>query len=227
MCGRFAFFSPHESVVDLFAIEGVADVEPRFNIAPTQAVPAVRSAAGSRRLSMLHWGLVPFWAKDPAIGNRMINARAESLGEKPSFRNAYKRRRCLVLASGFYEWRKEGQAKTPYYITREDQRPFAMAGLWESWKGGDADGSLESCTIVTTRPNALMEKLHNRMPVILDGVGTERWLDAALTEPADLESLLRPAPVQGWMAYPVSRRVNNPRNEGPELIQPAGDALTA
>lgn len=168
---------------------------------------------------MLRWGLVPFWAKDLAIGNRMINARAETVAEKPSYRNAYKTRRCLILANGFYEWRKEANGKIPYYITTEDESPFAFAGLWERWDSKDSDETLQTTTIITADANEFMESLHHRMPIILQAQAADRWLSG------DNELIHNVAeitpPLKAWA---VDRRVNNARNEGPELIEPGKSA---
>jgi putative SOS response-associated peptidase YedK len=219
MCGRFAFYSPSEATAALFGASGQIAIAPRYNIAPTQDVAAIRAADnGSRELTLLRWGLIPFWAKDPAIGNRMINARAETVAEKPAFRAAYRRRRCLVLADGFYEWRKEPSGKTPYFISQADGRAFAFAGLWERWQKSDEDQSIESTTIITTAANTFMASLHHRMPVIVQPEMADRWLsgsDEALT------SALASAPrLQAW---PVSRAVNNPRHDGDSLIAAEGD----
>lgn len=229
MCGRFAFYSPDEAVVRLFDVSDMAPVEPGYNLAPTQRVPVVRAAAnGQRRLDPLRWGLVPFWAKDLSIGNRMINARAETVAEKPAFRAALRKRRCVVLANGFYEWQRVGDRKRPFYITREDGEPFAMAGLWESWRERDvADAQdTETCTIITTGPNALMEQIHRRMPVILDPEPVGQWLDGD-SGVAELQNLLAPYTGGGFVAVPVSTRVNNARNQGAELIEPAGEIVRA
>ena len=219
MCGRFAFYSPSEATAALFGASGALDLKPRYNIAPTQDIAAIRDTADGRELTMLRWGLVPFWAKDPSIGNRMINARAETVAEKPSFRAAFRRRRCLVLADGFYEWRKEGAGKTPYLISLASGEPFALAGLWEHWKAKESDETIDSATLITTEANAFMQQLHHRMPVILEPTTAERWLagDDVLDELADAGPQLQ--------AWPVDRRVNNARNEGEELIVPAGDVL--
>lgn len=217
MCGRYAFFSPAESVRTLFGVDVPLEIAPRYNIAPTQYVPAVRAGDGhGRALAMLHWGLVPFWAKDRTIGNRLINARAETLAEKPSFRNALRKRRCLVLADGFYEWRSESGARQPYFIRRKDGQPFAMAGLWERWeKEGDV---LESCTIVTTEANAFMRPLHHRMPAILPESAQAAWLAVDEAGESGVTGLLQPLQGDLLRADRVSTRVNNPRNEGPELL---------
>ena len=216
MCGRFAFYSPSEATTALFGVHTDVAIEPRYNISPTQFIAAVRDAdPDTRELVMLRWGLVPFWAKDPAIGNRMINARAETVAEKPSYRNAYKKRRCLILASGFYEWRKEGGVKTPYFITTEDDSPFAFAGLWERWDSKETDESLQTTTIITADANQFMESLHHRMPIILQSKSADRWL-AGDNDLIHNVAEITP-PLKAWA---VDRRVNNARNEGPELIKP-------
>jgi len=223
MCGRFAFYSPAEAAAELFRVHATAGIEARFNIAPTQFVASIREGEqGKRELVMLRWGLVPFWAKDPSIGNRMINARSETVEEKPSFRNAYRHRRCLVLADGFYEWRKAGDAKTPYFISTADRKPFAFAGLWEAWSSKDKSESLQTATILTTEANEFMATLHDRMPVILVPETADRWLSGDNDLIAEA-STIAPA-LQAW---PVGRRVNNARNEGADLIEPAGEAITA
>lgn len=223
MCGRFAFYSPHEAVVRLFGVAPDPAIEPRYNIAPTQFVATVRSDAEHRRaLAMLHWGLVPSWAKERAIGARMINARAETLGEKPSFRNAWRKRRCLVLADGWYEWQRSGSVKQPYFISFADGEPFGMAGLWESWRD-PADGNLlESCTIVTTAAAPEIAHVHDRMPVIVPAGRHEQWLDPRISDTSGLEPVLVPWAGGGLQARPVSRRVNDARNEGAALVAPLG-----
>jgi putative SOS response-associated peptidase YedK len=169
---------------------------------------------------MLRWGLVPFWAKDPAIGNRMINARAETVAEKPSYRAAFRHRRCIVLADGFYEWRKEGDAKTPYFISLASGEPFGLAGLWENWKDKDSDASLQTTTLITTAANEFMTSMHHRMPVIVHPDSANDWLSGA----ADfLQQAANNAPA--LQAWPVDRRVNNARNEGAELIDATGTLL--
>lgn len=222
MCGRFAFYSPSEATAALFGVSDVPALKPRYNIAPTQDIAAIRvTAENTRELVMLRWGLVPFWAKDPSIGNRMINARAETVAEKPSFRTAYRKRRCLVLADGFYEWRKESGANTPYFISLAKGVPFAFAGLWESWQAKESDESLQTATIVTTAASQFMSTLHQRMPVVLEEAAADRWLngdEGILSELADTGPVFR--------AWPVDRQVNNARNEGPDLIVPAGETLS-
>ena len=223
MCGRFAFYSPHEAVTRLFGVAVVADIEPRWNIAPTQYIAAVRTGDGGRRaLAMLHWGLVPSWAKERSIGARMINARGETLREKPSFRNAYKRRRCLVLADGYYEWQRSGSVKQPFFISFTDGEPFGMAGLWESWKDPASGEPLESCCIVTTAPASSVAHVHDRMPVIIPAEARAQWLDAANADVERLDRLLVPWAAAGLVARPVSRRVNDARNQGADLAEPLG-----
>ena len=217
MCGRFAFYSPAEAAVALFGATSPAPVAARYNIAPTQFIAAIRSIEGADPgLAMLRWGLVPFWAKDVSIGNRMINARAETLAEKPSFRNALKKRRCLVLADGYYEWHRDGDLKTPWYISQQDGQPMAFAGLWESWNDPDSESRLETATIITTEANQFLQRLHHRMPVILNVEQAREWLDTS-TDLAQGRARLQ--------AWPVDRRVNNARNEGSDLIDPVGSAL--
>ena len=215
MCGRFAFYSPSEATAALFGVSGALPVEARYNIAPTQFVAAIRNGEDNNpELAMLRWGLVPFWAKDPSIGNRMINARAETVAEKPAFRAAYRHRRCLVLADGFYEWHREGSVKTPYYISSADGQPFAFAALWENWNSKDTDESVQSTTLITTEANDFMASLHQRMPVVLTPDTAPRWLqggDDALGNALENMPELR--------AWAVDRRVNNARNEGADLIE--------
>ena len=217
MCGRFAFYSPGEATAALFGVSGAIPVEARYNIAPTQYIAAIRNVgADGRELTMLRWGLVPFWAKDPSIGNRMINARAETVAEKPSYRAAYRHRRCLVLADGFYEWHTEGGVKTPYYISAADGEPFAFAALWENWQSKISDESIQSTTLITTAADEFMSTLHHRMPVILRSDTADRWL-------AGDDDLIDFAASHGpqLRAWAVDRRVNNARNEGADLIEAA------
>ena len=222
MCGRFAFYSPSEATAALFGVATSADVVPRFNIAPTQFIAAVRrDEQDAPEVAMLRWGLVPFWARDPSIGNRMINARAETVAEKPSFRNAYKKRRCLILADGFYEWRKEGDGKTPYFISLADSSPFAFAGLWENWNSKENDESLQTAAIITTAATEFMAQLHQRMPVVLGPDQADRWLGG---DPELLSEAIGNSPK--FQAWPVDRKVNNARNENATLIDPAGETIS-
>ncbi len=221
MCGRFAFYSPSEAAAALFGVSASIEVEPRYNIAPTQYVAAIRSGdSESRELVMLRWGLVPFWAKDPSIGNRMINARAETVAEKPSYRAAYRKRRCLVLADGFYEWHKEDGGKVPYFISPANSTPFAFAALWEHWQSKDSDESLQSTTLITTSANDYMSRLHHRMPVVLEPSTADRWLagDDDLIARVSANS----PELQSW---PVDKRVNNARNEGEQLVIPVDNLV--
>jgi putative SOS response-associated peptidase YedK len=225
MCGRFTLRAPSSVVAAQFGVFEMPPFTPRFNVAPTQPVAVVRYAPGAeeleRELVWLRWGLVPSWAKDPAIGNKMINARAETVAQKPSFRAAFRRRRCLVAADGFYEWQRTGRQKQPYFIRMQDDRPFAFAGLWESWEGAD-HSALETCTLLTTEPNELMEPIHNRMPVILRAEDYGQWLDPAIQTPEPLAPLLRPFPSDEMTAYPVSTYVNSPTRDDPQCIERAG-----
>ncbi len=216
MCGRFTLHTEAGRLARQFVVQLDLDLAPRYNIAPSQDVLAIRQGPAGREAVMLHWGLVPFWAREVKTGYRMINARAETVAQKPAFRAAYRRRRCLVPADGFYEWRSGPRGKQPCHITLADGAPFAIAGLWERWEG---DGTLESCTLIVTAANALVEPIHDRMPVILDPADYGAWLDPA-TEPGVLGALLRPYPPQGMCAHPVSTRVNNPRNDDPACLEP-------
>lgn len=222
MCGRFTLASDAETLQQtFFDFEVPTNLSPRYNISPTQDVAGV-SNTPEKQVEFFHWGLIPSWAKDPKIGNRMINARSETLAEKPSFRNAYKRRRCLVLADGYYEWQKipGDRVKQPVYIRLKSQKPFAVAGLWEVWQTRDMDEPLKSCTIITCPPNTMLADIHHRMPVILPQDAYAQWLSPD-EQPADaLQSLLIPYPGEEMEAYPVSRFVNRPTNDSPECIAP-------
>ena len=221
MCGRFAFYSPSEAAAALFGVSVSVEVQPRYNIAPTQFIAAIRDGENSEReLVMLRWGLVPFWAKDPSIGNQMINARAETVAEKPAYRAAYRHRRCIVLADGFYEWRREVDVKTPHFISLASGEPFALAGLWENWTDKKSGESLQTTTLITTAANDFMTPLHHRMPVILEAGTAGEWL-AGSADLLDNVAAITPA-LQAW---PVDRRVNNARNEGEELVGAVGDIL--
>ncbi len=218
MCGRYTLKTPTNVLAEWFEIEeSPSSLTPSYNIAPTQEVAAVIED-DKRKLEMFHWGLIPSWAKDPAIGNKMINARAETVHEKPSFRSAFKKRRCLILADGFYEWQKTDSGKQPFYIHMKDGSPFAFAGLWEDWKNGE---EIRSCAIITTDANDLMGEIHHRMPVILHPENYEMWLDPSFDEKEPLTALLKPYPDEAMEAYPVSRRVNRPANNEPSCIEPA------
>jgi putative SOS response-associated peptidase YedK len=213
VCGRFTLRTPANVLIKQFGLDDFPS-RPRYNIAPTQTVPVIR-ADNRKQVSMMRWGLIPSWATDPKIGYSMINCRSETAATKPAFRSAIKRRRCLILADGFYEWRKEGKTKQPIYIRRADERPFAFAGLWEAWDKGSEP--IESCTIMTTAANDMLKPLHDRMPVILASGDYDAWLDPATTEIAYLYESIPPDELT---MYPVNPIVNNARNETPECVQP-------
>jgi putative SOS response-associated peptidase YedK len=222
MCGRFTLSSDPNTLQEAFPGMNVpSEIKPRYNVAPSQPV-AVIPNDGNKTMDFFTWGLIPSWAKDPSIGSRLINARSETLAEKPSFRSAYRRRRCLILADGFYEWQAQpgSKSKVPHLIRLESGDPFAFAGLWEQWFAPDGS-ELKTCTIITTEPNELMQKLHNRMPVILPPSAYPAWLDPDERDPDSLQDLLVPYPAVEMMAYPVSTLVNSPANDRPELIRPA------
>ncbi len=207
---------PEAVIRELFGVQPPFPLSPRFNIAPTQQAPLAHGPG--REIVNMRWGLIPRWAKDPSIGNRLINARAETAADKPSFREAFRRRRCLIPADGFYEWKTEAYGKQPWLIRRAEGRGFALGGLWERWDG--PNGPKESFTILTTRPNATVGALHDRMPVIVPPSAFDLWLDPEADDPLLLENILRPAPDTWLEAYPVSRLVNNPGNDEPACIEP-------
>lgn len=222
MCGRYSQHQSAEVIAQAFEVDDVPALEPRYNIAPTQSVPIVlqSSVSKTRQFKMMHWGLIPKWAKDSKIGTKLINARAETVAEKPSFKSAFRKRRCLVVADGFYEWQQQEnkKQKQPYYFRLNDGQPFAFAGLWEQWE--DASGEvINSCTLLTTDANELMRPVHNRMPVILNPKDYEQWLDPEVKEPERLQPLLRPYSTQEMLAYPVSTAVNKPSNDNAECIK--------
>ena len=222
MCGRFTLTVDPGQLQEAFPWVDIPDgLTPRYNIAPSQPVAVVPND-GRNQLDFFNWGLIPFWAKDPKIGNRMINARSETIAEKPSFRGSFKYKRCLILADGFYEWRKDPgtKSKTPIYIHMKNRSPFAFAGLWDNWNSKDGS-EIRSCTIITTQPNELLEQIHNRMPVILPPSGYEAWLKEGENDPDLLHSLLNPYPSEEMAAFPVSKQVNSPQNDFPEVILPA------
>ncbi len=212
VCGRYSLSVPTDVLAKVFRLASMPALKPRFNIAPTQQAPVVRiSQEGERRLDLLKWGLIPAWADDPSIGNRLINARAESAAEKPAFRTAFRCRRCLIPADGFYEWLKSGKAKQPFLIRLRQGQPFAFAGLWECWR--DKDGQhVESFTILTTQPNSVAGKIHNRMPAIVDPAHYEAWLDPKQQDPEALRSMLKPYHAEQMESFPVSSQINNPKN---------------
>ncbi len=218
MCGRFALIVDAAVLADVFEVDPPSGLQPRFNIAPTQTVPVVRSGKeGRRECEMVRWGLVPSWAKDEKMGARMINARGETVAEKPSFRSAVKTRRCLIPASGFYEWVKTDSGKQPHFIHFHDARLFAFAGLWERWPKGDT-GPLDTCTIITTTPNQLIAEMHERMPVILNPADFAEWLKPEPLAQDRLKELVAPHPADEMEAYPVSTFVNKPVNDTQECM---------
>jgi putative SOS response-associated peptidase YedK len=221
MCGRFTLFEADKILSKEFGISGIPPLSSRYNIAPSQPVAAVRTtaAASGREIAFLRWGLIPSWSKDPAIGNRLINARAETAGEKSSFRNAFRRHRCLIPANGFYEWQRQERGKQPYFIRMRDGRIFAFAGLWDRWESPD-EGVIETCTILTTAANTVLAPIHDRMPVILPQTNYARWLDPALKDVDSLSPLLVPFPPEDMLAIPVSHRVNAPSNDDEKCIDP-------
>jgi len=219
MCGRFTLHLPVELLAEMFGLPELPGLVPRYNIAPTQAVAVVRSSGTFRSLDLLRWGLVPSWAKDISAGSRMINARSENLPDKPAFRNAVRFRRCIVPASGFYEWKPEGSRKIPYYIRLSDGAPMGFAAIWEAWKTPEGS-SLETFAILTTSANPLIAPIHDRMPVILHPDTYGLWLDQDTSNPKLLQPLYPPYPADLLTLHPVSARVNSPRNDDPACIEP-------
>jgi putative SOS response-associated peptidase YedK len=219
MCGRFALFASGEEVVERFRLRESPLFEPRYNVAPTQAVAAVRAMSAGNELTRLRWGLVPSWASDLSIGNKLLNARCETVADKPSFRAAFRQRRCLIPASGFYEWQKQGGGrKQPYFIRPRDGGLFAFAGLWERWHDPRGE-TVESCTILTTEANELMQPLHDRMPVIVDPASDRVWLDPHSSADS-LRALFVPFASDRMEAIPVNPWVSNPKHEGPQCLEP-------
>jgi putative SOS response-associated peptidase YedK len=222
MCGRYTLTSPAKVIADVFGVDGgidEVDAAPRYNIAPGQDVWIVRAdrRGEHRELSRVRWGLVPSWSDQPTTSATMINARSETAADKPAFRMPFRRRRCIVPADGFYEWQRRSGRSQPFLIGERDQRPFGMAGLWDVWRGEDG-ARVESCTILTTAPNELMQPLHDRMPAILAPDDFDLWLDRREEDPARLLGLLRPCPNDELTLKPVSTRVNDPRNDDPECL---------
>jgi len=219
MCGRFAQRTPAKTLAREFQVGEIPDIEPRYNIAPTQDILNIRQADEGSEAALLKWGLVPSWAKDVSIGAKLINARSETITEKPSFREAFKRRRCIIPSDGFYEWQRSGGRKQPYFFLMRDEHPFGFAGLWEKWR--DADGqALETCTILTTEANEVLRPVHDRMPVILHPDDYELWLGEDARELDLVKEILRPYPGKEMVGYKVSTSINNPYNQGAELIKP-------
>lgn len=221
MCARYSLHQSNALIADLFDLQWEPELQPRYNIAPSTQVPAVIEKDGKRVLDFFKWGLVPSWAKDPSVGVKMINARSETASEKPSFRSAFKHRRCLIVANGFFEWHTENGRKQPYYLSMIDGKPFAFAGLWEHWwPEGDQKDELRTCTILTCGPNALLKPIHDRMPVILPPASYETWLDPEFDQIEALNSLMAPYDAAAMQMYPVTTKVGNPRYDSAENVVP-------
>jgi putative SOS response-associated peptidase YedK len=221
MCGRYSFIQEDEMIRERFGVTVRSAIyKARYNCAPTQKL-AVISNENPGELSLYRWGLIPFWAKDLSIGNKLINAKSETILEKPSFKDSFKNKRCLVLSDGFYEWKK-GTVKKPFRITRKDGAAFAMAGIWDKWTNPEGE-EIRSFAILTTRPNSLMEKIHDRMPVILDREMEKRWIENSPVD--ELVDLMKPCDATSLIAYPVSSLVNSPRNDSKEILEPAGNLI--
>jgi putative SOS response-associated peptidase YedK len=226
MCGRFTTTFEFSDIRVRWNLDrDLPRYAPRFNIAPEQVsptIPVIVRSEGGNKCRLMHWGLIPYWAKDPSIGNRMINARAETLTDKPAFKHLVGERRCIIPADGFYEWRKEGKRKVPMWVHLKNREPFGLAGLWDVWR--KLDGTpVESFTIITTEPNELVRPVHDRMPVILRPEDEEQWLDVSRTSFAKARSFLKPLPAEMMDAHDVSTIVNSAKYDGPECIQPVAD----
>jgi putative SOS response-associated peptidase YedK len=222
MCGRYTLISRPTSIVAQFEVDDVPEMPPRYNIAPTQPVAAIRVGQAGREFAMLRWGLIPFWAADKKIGVRLLNARAETVATTPAFRDAFRGRRCLIPADGYYEWQTLGRRKQPYYHRLRDGSLFAFAGLWDSWRQGEE--KIESCSIITTEANGMLPAIHDRMPVILDRHRCALWLDRDIEDPEALKALLRPYPADAMTCSAVNPIVNNYRHDGPECIEAVSGA---
>lgn len=223
MCGRFVQNSSLQIIQQMFNTDKVLfEVIPNYNVAPTQKILAIINQDNENKLEKLHWGLVPFWANDISMGSRMINARAETVSQKPAFRNAFRKRRCVIPADGFYEWKGEKGHKQPYYITVPSGKPFAFAGLWETWvdKENDEESVYKSCTIITTAASEPLSSIHHRMPAIFDPEFHEKWLNEKIQNPKNLEIILRDGLIHDMIYYPVSKLVNSVKNNDPNCIKP-------
>lgn len=220
MCGRFALYSDPFALAKRFQAEAPPELHPRYNVAPTQNIPIVREESGKRHFALARWGLIPHWAKDTKIGYHTINARAETVTSKPAFRNAFKHRRCLIPADGFYEWEvvPGSKVKQPWFIVLRDREPMAFAGLWEQWRSPEGE-ELESCSIIVTEANEIMRPIHDRMPVILAPDDWDAWLGTEAKDAGGLQGLLKPYPAEDMTARPVSTKVNSPRNDSVECVE--------
>jgi putative SOS response-associated peptidase YedK len=220
MCGRFALYSDPPTLTRYLGVEVPADLRPRYNVAPTQTIPIVRQAGEGRHFALARWGLIPHWAKTLETGYSTINARAETVATKPAFRSAFRYRRAIVPADGYYEWQAVpgSKAKQPYFIALSDQEPMAFAGLWERWRSPEVY-DVESCSIIVTEANDLVRPIHDRMPAILAPADWAAWMDPNAKDLMPLQGILKPFPAEAMMAWPVSPRVNNPRNDGPQCLE--------
>jgi len=228
MCGRFVQNFTFETLQQNFNISATApDITPNYNVAPTQEILTIIKHDNENKLERLHWGIVPFWAKDISIGSRMINARAETVSSKPSFRNAFKKRRCLIPADGFYEWKGEKGNKQPYYVSISSGEPFAFAGLWETWtdKKSDEESVYNSCTIITTAASESIREIHHRMPAILDPKSHEKWLNFDIINSKELQLIIDDGVIHDMIFYPVSKLVNSVKNNDPNCIKPIDENL--
>lgn len=221
MCGRFTLFDSDFILQKVFGARVSFELRPRYNVAPSQPILALRASpeTGNREFAWLRWGFIPRWSKDPAVAHKMIIARAETAAEKHAFGDAFKRRRCLIPANGFYEWQKQGSRKQPYYIRMKNRQPFAIAGLWEQWTGSDGS-AVESCALLTTEANEMVSALHDRMPVILTPDDYDLWLNPEIVDRERLTSILRPFPADEMEAFPVGLLVNDPKVDDPRCIEP-------
>jgi len=228
MCGRFVQYSPLQTIQQILDVGTVSfEVIPNYNVAPTQKIITVIKHNNENKLEKLHWGLVPFWAKDISIGSRMINARAETVSQKPSFRNAFRKRRCLIPADGFYEWKGEKGNKQPYYVSIPSGEPFSFAGLWETWtdKETGEESVYKSCTIITTAASESIREIHHRMPAILDPEFHEKWLNTDIQDPKELQVIINDGIIHDMKYYPVSKLVNSVKNNDPNCIKPVDENL--
>ena len=228
MCGRFVQYSPLQTIQQMLDVGTVSfEVIPNYNVAPTQKIITVIKHNNENKLEKLHWGLVPFWAKDISIGSRMINARAETVSQKPSFRNAFRKRRCLIPADGFYEWKGEKGNKQPYYVSIPSGEPFSFAGLWETWtdKETGEESVYKSCTIITTAASESIREIHHRMPAILDPEFHEKWLNTDIQDPKELQVIINDGIIHNMKYYPVSKLVNSVKNNDPNCIKPVDENL--